>query len=79
MDIHLLNIKKGDRTMALNIQRPTPPNDWLYQDRDNDERYFTTFIFLGKHESEWLQCTDEEKRKWEEDHPEPEPEPEGEQ
>ena len=54
--------------MALRIQRPTEGYDWLYQDRGEDNRYFTTFVILGKHEPEWAQCTDAEKVAWEEEH-----------
>lgn len=59
--------------MALRIQRPTPPNEWLYEDRGANDRYFTTFVYLGKEEAEWLECTDEEKVKWEEAHKQEEP------
>ena len=44
-----------------------------------DDRIFTKLVYLGKNDTEWPECTDADKRKWEEDHPEPEPEPEGEQ
>lgn len=50
---------------------------WLYKDQDENCRYFTTVVYLGKDEEPWEECTDEEKREWEEDHkPEHEPEPE---
>ena len=62
--------------MALRIQRPTEGYDWLYQDRGENDRYFTTFVYLGKNEPEWAQCTDAEKQEWEEEH-KPEPKPEG--
>lgn len=62
--------------MALRTQTPTAPNEWLYQDRGED-RYFTTFVHLGKEEPKWAECTEEEKLAWEEAHkPEPEPLPE---
>ena len=54
--------------MALRIQRPTPPNDWLYEDRGENDRYFTTFIILGKNADEWNECTDAEKEAWGEEH-----------
>lgn len=60
----------------LTPQRPTPPNEWLYKDIDNGDRWFTPIAYLGKNDRPWNECTDAEKRKWEEDHPEPEPEPE---
>lgn len=43
--------------MALRIQRPTLPNEWLYEDRESNDRYFTTFVYLGKEEAEWAECT----------------------
>lgn len=59
--------------MALRIQRPTEGYDWLYQDRGENDRYFTTIVYLGKHEQEWPECTNEEKEAWESEHkPEPE-------
>ena len=63
--------------MALRIQRPTPPNEWLYEDRGEDNRYFTTIVLLGKNAESWAECTNEEKEEWEHEHePEPNPEPE---
>lgn len=58
--------------MALNIQRPIPPNEWLYEDRE-DGRYFTTFVILGKNAQKWAECTNEKKEQWEREHPQPEP------
>lgn len=58
--------------MALRIQRPSVDGNWLYQDRGENDRYFTTIVYLGKHEPEWAECTNEEKEAWEEEHkPEP--------
>lgn len=54
--------------MALRIQRPTEGYDWLYQDRGENERYFTTVVYLGKHEPEWAECTNEGKEDWEREH-----------
>lgn len=59
--------------MALRIQRPTEGYDWLYQDRGENDRYFTKKVILGKHEPEWAECTNEEKEEWEREHPAPEP------
>lgn len=59
--------------MALRIQRPTEGYDWLYQDRGENDRYFTDIVILGKHEPEWAECTNEEKEEWEREHPAPEP------
>lgn len=53
--------------MALRIQRPKVEGNWLYQDREND-RYSTTIVYLGKHEPEWAECTNEEKVAWDEEH-----------
>lgn len=58
--------------MALRTQTPTAPNEWIYQDREED-RYFTTFVHLGKEEPEWAECTNEEKLEWEEAHKPEEP------
>ena len=60
-------------------QEPSNPDNWLYRDMSEDDRIFTKLVYLGKNDTEWPECTDADKRKWEEDHPEPEPEPEGEQ
>lgn len=61
---------------ALRIQRPTPPNEWLYEDRGENDRYFTTIVFLGKNAQPWAECTNDEKEEWEREHPQPEPESE---
>lgn len=52
--------------MALRTQTPTAPNEWLYQDRGENDRYFTTFVHLGKEEPMWAECTNAEKLAWEE-------------
>lgn len=53
--------------MALRTQTPTAPNEWLYQDRV-DDRYFTTFVHLGKEEPMWAECTEAERLAWETSH-----------
>lgn len=58
--------------MALRIQRPSVEGNWLYQDRGENDRYFTTIVYLGKHEPAWAECTNEEKEEWEREHPQPE-------
>lgn len=66
-------------TLTKRVQTPTPPNEWLYQDQDENYRYFTKRVLLGKNAEPWPECTDAEKVEWEESHqpaPEPEPEPE---
>ena len=59
--------------MALRIQKPTVEGNWLYQDRGENNRYFTDVVYLGKHEPEWAECTNEEKEAWEREHQQPEP------
>lgn len=54
--------------MALRIQTPSVDGNWLYQDRGENDRYFTKKVILGKHEPEWAECTNEEKEQWEHDH-----------
>lgn len=61
--------------MALRIQRPSVEGNWLYQDRDEIDRYFTTIVYLGKHESEWAECSPEAKKAWENEHRHTESEP----
>lgn len=61
--------------MALRIQK-AEEGHWLYQDRGENDRYFTDVVYLGKHEPEWAQCTQAEREEWEEEH-KPTPEPEG--
>lgn len=63
--------------MALRIQTPSVEGNWLYQDRGENDRYFTKKVILGKHEPKWVECTNEEKIAWEEEHkPEQKPKPE---
>ena len=58
--------------MALRIQRPSVDGNWLYQDRGENDRYFTNMVILGKHEPEWAECTNKEKEEWEREHQQPE-------
>ena len=51
--------------MALRIQKPTEGYDWLYQDRGENDRYFTDIVYLGKHENPWPECTQAERDEWE--------------
>ena len=60
--------------MALRIQTPSVESNWLYQDRGENDRYFTKKVILGKNEPEWAECTNEEKEQWEKEHSQPEPE-----
>lgn len=59
--------------MALRTQRPSVKGKWLYQDRGESDRYFTKFVYLGKHEPEWAECTNEKKEAWEAEHKQTEP------
>ena len=54
--------------MALRIQKPSVESNWLYQDRGENDRYFTKLVYLGHNAEEWPECTDEEKTAWEEEH-----------
>ena len=62
--------------MALRVQTPSQPDNWLYQDRGENDRYFTKLVYLGKNADEWPECTNEEKEQWEHDHQPEEPEKE---
>lgn len=57
-------------------QEPKKPDNWLFQDWDENTRIFVKYTYLGINDTEWPECTDADKRKWEEDHPQPEPGPE---
>ena len=54
-------------------QTPKNPNNWLFRDTE-DNRLFKKKVYLGKNDTEWDECTDEEKQAWEAEHPVPEPE-----
>lgn len=56
-------------------QEPSTPDNWLYRDLSENDRVFAKVVYLGINDTEWPECTDQDKRKWEEDHPQPEPEP----
>lgn len=55
------------------VQEPSNPDNWLYQDWAEDDRHFYKTIRLPENAPLLPECTDEEKRKWEEEHPQPEP------
>ena len=55
-------------------QRPTEGYDWLYEDREEDNRYFTDVVYRPEGTTPWPECTDKEREQWEHDHPQPEPE-----
>ena len=60
--------------MGLRIQTPTTPENWLYRDLSEDNRVFSKKVYLGKNDTEWDECTNEDKLQWEAEHPVPEPE-----
>jgi len=49
-------------------QIPTPPNDWLYKDISENERWFSDEICRPKDSEPWLECTNSEKEQWESEH-----------
>ena len=61
--------------MRMIVQRPSEGYDWLYEDRADDDRYFTTVVYRPEGTDPWLECTDADKQAWEDEHrPTPEPE-----
>ena len=48
---------------------PSNPDNWLYQEQENKKRIFRNLIYLGITANEWLECTNEEKLKWETENP----------
>ena len=53
---------------------PESPNEWLYKD-EGENRVFFPSVTLSRPENQkyYGECTDEEKKEWEEEHkPEPE-------
>lgn len=68
--------------MALRIQRPSQQGNWLFQEQEDKKRIFRDLVYLGITATEWTECTNDEKLKWEkenptlvEDYEEPEQEP----
>lgn len=51
----------------MRIQTPTTPDNWLFRDSE-DNRLFKKKVYLGKNDTEWDECTDEEKQAWEAAH-----------
>lgn len=56
------------------IQRPTPPNEWLYKDISENERWFSDEICRPVGSEPWMECTNAEKEQWESEHQPEEPE-----
>ena len=60
--------------MKMIVQRPSEGYDWLFEDRADDDRYFTTVVYRPEGTDPWLECTDADKQAWEDEHrPEPTP------
>lgn len=63
---------------------PEAPNEWVYRDHDDDllpdgtpRRQFEPSVTIPLSDLDlWHECTDQQRRDWEEQHPDPEPEPE---
>lgn len=60
--------------MATITQHPTPPNEWLHNGAEDYTRIFTDYVIRNADSPAWAECTDEEKRRWEQEHPQPEDE-----
>lgn len=62
---------------------PEAPNEWVYRDHDDDllpdgtpRRQFEPSVTIPLSDLDlWHECTDQQRRDWEEQHPDPEPEP----
>lgn len=49
-------------------QKPKNPDNWLFRDSE-DNRLFKKKVYLGKNDTEWEECTNEDKQAWEAAHP----------
>ena len=53
---------------------PEEPNEWIYTEPEPDHREFVPSITTRPDDQpNWHECTDAERRDWEEQHPEPDP------
>ena len=52
----------------LRPQTPVNPDNWLYKDFEENRREFSKFIYLGKEDTQWGECTNEEKETYEREH-----------
>lgn len=43
-------------------------NKWLYQELMPNCRHFTGYVLLGKGAEPWPECTDGQRKEWEEKH-----------
>lgn len=50
-------------------QEPKIQGNWLYYTDDSGKRQFTKKVYLGIEDTEFPECTNEEKEKWEAEHP----------
>ena len=65
---------------------PEAPNEWVYRDHDDDllpdgtpRRQFEPSVTIPLSDLDlWHECTDQQRRDWEEEHPEQEQEESGE-
>ena len=57
------------------VQTPDEGFDWLYKDQADEPRMFRHEVGLPPEAEPWGQCTDKEKREWEDAHKPEEPEP----
>ena len=63
---------------------PEAPNEWVYRDHDDDllpdgtpRRQFEPSVTIPLSDLDlWHECTDQQRRDWEAQHPDQEPEPE---
>lgn len=62
---------------------PEAPNEWVYRDHDDDllpdgtpRRQFEPSVTIPLSDLDlWHECTDQQRRDWEEQHPDPNTEP----
>ena len=52
----------------IRIQRPELPDNWLFEDWENNIRIFTKEVALGCRATLWTECTNAEKEQWELEH-----------
>ena len=60
-----------EMSVVLRKQTPTPPNEWVYEEYEEYGRVvrnFKPFVYLGKNADPWPECTDQEKKDWEDEH-----------
>ena len=55
------------------FQKPTNQSNWLFKDIQEGDRIFSKNVTIPIGQPEWEECTDAEKREWEEAHKPEEP------